>query len=61
MWVKADMLYAVSFARLDLPWAGKDAAGKRIYDVRHVSDEDYRAIQSCLLNGIGLGRLTAHL
>ena len=28
-WVKADMVYTVSFQRLNLPFSGKDAAGRR--------------------------------
>ena len=61
MWVKADMMCAVSFARLDLPMMGKDLAGNRIYDVRHISEEQLRMVRACLLNGIGLGSLTQHL
>ena len=33
-WVKADMVYTVSFDRLFMPFNGKDDSGKRIYDVR---------------------------
>jgi len=61
MWVKADMLYAVSFDRLSLPFAGKDSNGKRIYDIRHISDEDLKAIRVAILNGIGMAILTSHL
>lgn len=57
MWVKADMLYAVAFSRLNLPQAGTDATtGKRQYDVRHVSELDSRKV-----HGLGLGSLAQHL
>lgn len=58
MWVKADMICAVSFQRLALPFIGKDPQGKRIYDVRQIAGEDLRRVQVCVLNGMGLSRLT---
>lgn len=61
MWVKADMVCAVSFARLSLPYIGVDGQGKRVYDVRHISDEDLITVQKCVLNGLGLGHLTGHI
>ena len=59
-WVKADMVYSVSFARLYL-FNKKDEQGKRIYDVRTLADNDLIAIQKCVLHGIGLSVLTGHL
>lgn len=53
-WVKADMVYTVSFARLSLPFSGKDPSGKRIYVERIIEAEDLRKIQQCILHGIGL-------
>ena len=61
MWVKADMLCSVSFDRLSLPFVGKDSDGKRVYDVRHVTEVELKDIQACVLHGIGLGRLTTGL
>lgn len=58
MWVKADMICSVSFDRLSLPYIGKDAQGKREYDVRRIADDDLRRIQVCVLNGMGFARLT---
>ena len=60
-WVKADMLYTVSFDRLMLPFEGKDKSGKRIYDQRVLSQDEFRSIQKCLLHGVGLSMLTEHL
>ena len=53
-WVKADMLYTVSFERLHLPFDSKDAGGKRIYDMRTISPEDLEKIQQCIRYGLGL-------
>lgn len=61
MWVKADMVCAVSFDRLSLPYIGKDLQGTRVYDIRHISEDDLRRVQACVLNGMGLARLTAAL
>jgi len=60
-WVKADMLYTVSFDRLQLPFDGKDASGKRKYDVRVVDKADLLKIQQCMLHALGLTPLTAYL
>jgi uncharacterized protein YifN (PemK superfamily) len=60
-WVKADMIYTVSFERLQLPFIGKDASGKRIYDIRIVDKSDLLKIQQCILHGIGLTSLTDYL
>lgn len=57
-WVKADMLYTVSFARLYLPFEKKDGGGKRIYDIRIVQNDELIKIQQCVLRGIGLSVLT---
>ncbi|MFU8788640.1 MAG: type II toxin-antitoxin system PemK/MazF family toxin [Methylobacter sp.] len=60
-WVKADMIYTVSFDRLFLPFDGKDAAGKRIYDVRVIDKADLIKIQHCILHSLGLTLLTDYL
>ena len=60
-WVKADMVYTVSFDRLMLMSSGKDASGKRIYDVRVIDKADLMKIQQCLLHGLGLSALTDYL
>lgn len=60
-WVKADMVYTVSFQRLYLPFDGKDASGKRKYDVRIIDRADLLKIQECMLHGLGLPHLTSYL
>lgn len=61
MWVKADMVCAVAFSRLSLPFDGKDAQGQRIYVVRHVEEEDLKMVRQCVLHGLGLSHLTDSL
>lgn len=53
-WVKADMLYTVSFDRLHLPFDGKESDGKRIYDMRTIAPDDLEKIQQCIKCGLGL-------
>lgn len=60
-WVKADMIYTVSFDRLSRLFSGKDATGKRIYDDRVIDKADLLKVQECILHGLGLTALTAYL
>ena len=55
-WVKADLIYTVSFERLHLMFDSKGDDGKRIYDQRIVSKDELEAIQKCVLFGLGLTR-----
>ena len=60
-WVKADMIYTVSFSRLFMPFNGKDTSGRRQYDVRVIDKADLLKIQQCMLNALGLTALTDYL
>jgi hypothetical protein len=60
-WVKGDMVYTMALDRLYLPFKGKDATGKREYDVRVIDPADLIKIQECVLNGLGLTKLTNYL
>jgi mRNA interferase MazF len=60
-WVKGDMFSTVAFSRLYLPCLGKDDAGKRIYDVRILDKADFKKVQLCVLNALGLSGLTEYL
>lgn len=60
-WVKADMVYTVSFDRLFLMFRGKDDQGVRVYDQRVIDQADLLKIQEAVLHGIGLTRLTDYL
>jgi uncharacterized protein YifN (PemK superfamily) len=60
-WVKADMIYTVSFDRLSLMFSKKDNTGKRIYDQRVIDAADLIKIREAVLHGIGLTNLTDYL
>ncbi|CAB1065863.1 hypothetical protein D1BOALGB6SA_10662 [Olavius sp. associated proteobacterium Delta 1] len=60
-WVKADMIATVSFDRLTLPFSGKGADGKRQYVKMVISGNEFESIQKCILNAIGLNKLTQHI
>lgn len=60
VWVKADMLMTVSFARLSGYHDGK-VEGKRQYVKLHVSAHDLACIKKCVLHALGLGGLTQHI
>ncbi len=60
-WVKADMLATVSFQRLSLPFSGKGADGKRQYIKKVLTGHDFKSIQRCMLNAVGLNSLTQHV
>ena len=61
MWVKADMLYTVGFERLNLPRSGRDQTGRRKYLIRRLSAEQLTQVRKCVLNGLGMTRLTNYL
>jgi uncharacterized protein YifN (PemK superfamily) len=61
VWVKADMIYAVSFQRLSLASLGKDRTGRRLYYRSIVAKEVLAGIQKSILHGIGLATLTNYL
>lgn len=61
MWVKADMVAAVGFHRLDLVRTGRDQYGKRKYLNWQIKPEDLLAIHKAVLHGLGLGILTPHM
>lgn len=55
-WLKGDMVYTVSFSRLDLLGTGVDASGKRTYDIRVLDNVVMRQVEDCVLNGLGIKR-----
>lgn len=61
-WLKGDMLYTVSFNRLDLIRLGtRNHQGKREYYQRRLGREQMRKIYECILNGLNLSNLAQHL
>ena len=53
-WVKGDMIYSLSFARLNLPSNGRDANGKRNYIVRVIDSCVMNEIENCVKMGLGI-------
>lgn len=61
-WVKGDMVYAVSFERLDLIKLGnRGADGKRKYFDNRLGRERMREIYGCVLHGLSLSAVVPHL
>lgn len=60
-WIKGDMVYSVSFDRLDLFKSERDESNKRIYESPVVTQNQLREIRKCMLSALGLASLTKHL
>lgn len=60
-WAKCDMICAIGFHRIDLLRLGKDNHGKRRYQLTPLPHTHLTNINKCVLNGLGLVRLTNHL
>lgn len=60
-WVKADMLCAVSFNRLRLPFIKKKFGGERDYKKIIIMADDLIEVRKCILQGLGMNTLTQHL
>lgn len=62
-WVKGDMIYTVGFHRLDLIKLGKrdPQSGKRIYFTQRLGRDQMTQIYKCMLHGLNLNHLVAHL
>jgi uncharacterized protein YifN (PemK superfamily) len=60
-WAKCDMIYSVSFDRLELFRIRKEMGGKREYKEFCISSEDLKRIRAGFLSSVGLFSLTRHL
>jgi len=60
VWVKCDMIYTVSFARLNLPWY-RAVDGSRQYINQYVSEDDLLSIQRCMLTYLGFAEAARFL
>jgi uncharacterized protein YifN (PemK superfamily) len=61
-WLKGDMVYTVGFHRLDLVLLGKRRQdGKRDYFKNRLSRDQMKKVYECVLHGLNLGQLGAHL
>lgn len=59
-WAKGDMLYTVSFERLDRVRDGKDRNGRRRYVAPRLPPAEFQAVQRAVAIGLGLDQM-AHL
>jgi len=53
-WVKCDMVYTMSFRRLNLPRAGKNEGGRRNYAYVRISSDDLEHIRECVRQALYL-------
>lgn len=60
-WAKCDMIYSVSFDRLELFRGRNGMGGKREYKEFCISSENLKKIQAGFLSSVGLFSLTKHL
>ena len=61
-WVKGDMVYRVSFNRLNLIKVGKDKnSGNRLYFDQSLEPNQLKHVYSCVLNALNLDKLTQYL
>ena len=62
-WVKGDMIYTVGFHRLDLIQLRKrhPDTGKRMYYSDRLGRDRMKEVYRCVLHGLSLGQLGAHL
>ncbi|MBJ7553138.1 type II toxin-antitoxin system PemK/MazF family toxin [Marinomonas spartinae] len=62
-WLKGDMIYTVGFHRLDLIMLGKrdPTSGKRVYFQNKLGRDQMKEVYKCMLHGLNLGKLSAHL
>jgi uncharacterized protein YifN (PemK superfamily) len=61
VWVKGDMIYAVSLDRLDFIRSGRDELGRRTFHRTPLDDDAVRIVRRCVLAGLGLSALNKHL
>jgi len=62
MWVKADMINAVSFDRLNLFRAGKDnQTGKRKYLIKPLDKDSLKRIRKAVLYGLDMGYMVHYV
>jgi len=60
-WVKADMIYTLSFDRLNLILLGRGANGQRKYFQDRLGRNTMKEVYKCVLNGLHIGSLSSHL
>jgi mRNA interferase MazF len=53
-WIKGDLVYAVSWNRIDLIRLGKDLSGKRVYQMEPLPTAEFQIVQSCVRAALDL-------
>lgn len=53
-WVKGDMIYSLSFERVDLFNLGRGKDGRRVYQTATVSRDIFASVRKCVLSGLGM-------
>lgn len=61
VWIKADMIYAVSFERLDFFRSRDPQRSRHTYQSPVLSDRQMVEVRKCVLRSIGLSNLTRYL
>lgn len=54
VWIKADLIYTVSFDRLSVPVRGKNADGTRCYESHSVGPGTLSAVRTAIQNALGI-------
>jgi len=54
VWVKGDMIYTVSFERLELIKNGRDRSGKRKYYTSKLPRKSFEKVMKCVQNGLAI-------
>lgn len=60
-WIKGDLIYTVGLQRLNLVRLGKDKDGKRNYYQQQLDEKVMKAIEKCVLYGLGFSQLARSL
>lgn len=60
-WLKGDMIYTVSFDRLDLIRVARKQDGKRAYFQNRLCRDTMKSVYTCVLEGLHIGGLSKHL
>lgn len=61
IWIKGDMVNAVSLDRINLIWKGKHPDGSRKYIYAPQSDQNIIIAKQCILRALGMSALTKHV
>jgi len=54
-WAKCDMVITVAYHRLDRVRIGKDSNGKRMYSHMCITQDEFAAIKTCVVQALNLG------